>query len=155
MKRILQTLSLGFAVCFLAACDGGVSLLSTLPASTETVVAELGDPFIIHVGQVVVVGPMQLVVKDLKDIRCPSQVLCAEKGFAQLTVEIIESDGSSHTYLMNSDPFYQPQMGVGTRVVPHDGYRIELLDVSPYPELPEDDIHLHAYLLSFLITKEE
>ena len=157
MIKMLRPLFICLAINLLVACDRGTgsSPPDSISSRQGTVVAELGVPFKMRLEQQGIVDSFRLTVADFRDIRCPSEVSCAEKGFAQFTLEIIEGDGPSQTYLMNSDPVYKPEMGLGVSVITHQDYRIEWFAVDPYPETPEKEIPLEDYQITFFITRED
>ena len=149
MKTIFRDLFVCLALLILVGCEGGAQ---TSPP--ETIVVEVDQPFTLQVGQEAVLGELRLRVTEIRDIRCPSEVVCAEKGFAQVSVDITEGDQASQSYLMNSDPFYKADSGVGVNLITHKGYRIELTEVAPYPERPEDKIPLEDYRVTFVISED-
>jgi hypothetical protein len=156
MKTIFRDLFVCLALLILVGCEGGVQTSPPVEATSlpETIMVEFDKPFTLNIGQEAVLGALRLRVTELRDIRCPSEVVCAEKGFAQVSVDITEGDQAPQTYLMNSDPFYKAESGVGVSVITHNGYRIELIEVAPYPKLPEDKIPLEAYRVTFVISED-
>jgi hypothetical protein len=156
MKTIFRNLVVWSAFLILVGCEAGAQTSPPVEATSppETIMVEVDQPFTLQVGQEAVLGALRLRVTELRDIRCPSEVVCAEKGFTQVSVNIAEGDQGPQTYLMNSDPFYKADSGVGVSLVPHNGYRIELIEVAPYPERPVDKIPLEDYRVTFVISED-
>jgi hypothetical protein len=156
LKAIFRNLFAWLALLIFIGCEGGVQTSPPVEATSlpETIMVEPDQTFTLFVGQEAILGELRLWVTELRDIRCPSEVVCAEKGFAQVSVAITEGDQAPQTYLMNSDPFYKPESGVGVSVITHNQHRIELMEVAPYPKLPEDKIPLSAYRVTFVISED-
>lgn len=155
-KKLGVVLFIWMTIVFLVACEAKETVVptETTPPLPKSIEIELNQPYTVHIGQIAVLDEMQLTVTELRDIRCPSEVLCAEKGFVQLSITITTQGQPPQTYLMNSDPFYKPEFGLGSTIITHNDYKIQLVEVEPYPKLPEEVIPLEAYLITFVISKD-
>jgi hypothetical protein len=90
-----------------------------------------------------------------QDIRCPSGVECAEKGFARILIAAQSAGQSPVTYEMNTESFYKAEMGLGVNSIIHSAYNVQLTALDPYPETIGQTIPLEDYRATFVVSKGE
>lgn len=118
--------------------------------------AQLNTPFLVRVGQSATLEDEPVKVRFdavLQDIRCPSKVECAEKGFARIQVEVQVADQEPASYEMNTEPFFKAEMGLGVNKFTHAGYEIQLAGLNPYPEYPDEKLDPMAYEATFVVSE--
>lgn len=112
--------------------------------------ASLDEPFTLAVEQSTTLDEGLTLTFDsvLEDSRCPSQVTCAEAGFARILLEATLSDEEPLTYELNTQPTFE--LGEIT----HGPYTIQLMDLAPYPETPEALPASDEYRLTLVVSKK-
>jgi hypothetical protein len=84
---------------------------------------------VLAIGQSVTVPNTKVTVsfqEVVEDSRCPTGVTCIWAGDAAVKISIKTTDGSASSYTLHTDA----QSG---RAAEHEGYRVELLTVTPHP----------------------
>jgi hypothetical protein len=124
-----------------------LSLLLAPAASAGDI--PLGQPFVLGVGEEVVVGNLPVTLRFdeiLEDSRCPLDVLCFWEGdaAAQLTLGTAGGEETvAELYTANS-PF-------GESSVEFKEHVITLLDVSPYPQFVSQPIDPDTYKVELVV----
>jgi hypothetical protein len=103
-----------------------------------------GDELVIKYGQTIVDRNISIKFQGLgEDSRCPLDVECVWAGNAEIFLQIASAD-STTIYSLNT--FLEPN------IVSHDGYLVELVQVSPYPVAGET-IALESYEIRVALIK--
>jgi len=115
MRTILLLLAVALAGCGSAATE---------PESGSFVMKN-GD-LVIGLGESTTVAGLTITFRDvLEDSRCPRDVVCIWEGNARVQLDLSRSGGPEASILLNTT---QP------RVVVFGAQRVELADVTPYPD---------------------
>lgn len=127
-------------------------LLLTFTACSDAgpVSATLDEPLTLAVDQSTTLDEELTLTFDsvLEDSRCPSQVTCAEAGFARILLETTFSDEEPLTYELNT----QPTSALDE--ITHGPYTIQLVELTPYPETPESLPAPNEYRLTLVVSKK-
>jgi hypothetical protein len=147
-KKILTFVALA-AVLLLLQC-------SDKPTQSEQV--KLGEPFILKVGQTVVVRDENLSItfQDVvSDSRCPTNVLCFWSGIAEVQIRLATKSADTAivtvAILGGSESDFDSRYAGDTL-----GYHIALLRLDPYPDLSMSSGSLHMpepYQATLKITR--
>jgi hypothetical protein len=145
------------ALALLAGCGGGLveePTATPLPDETATltptpgrpgtgptsdpdtvVLAELGQPFTVAVGQTAVVSEdvVVMVVELLEDSRCPADVFCIWAGRVRVLVEV-QAEGQTGQAEVILGALLQDE----TAAPRISGHTVELLEAQPYPLSSQD-----------------
>lgn len=111
----------------------------------------LGKPVTVAVGQSVRLTDALVTItfKDVsEDSRCPKQVNCVWIGRAVLNFSV--QVGSEPAQDVTFSTLHSPD---ATSVTNIHGYRIELVDVQPYPETPDHPISPAQYRATLIVTR--
>jgi hypothetical protein len=119
--------------------------------------ATLSKPFTLGPGESATIPEPGLTLtfaEVIRDVRCPTKVLCAEDGPVEILV-ILQIKGNEATrYEMN--PEQAPEfLGWAPHQVAYHDYLVRLVSVDPHPEMPEDVADFEAYQATFVISLEE
>jgi hypothetical protein len=108
---------LGLLILMLGACKKD---------ATDKLSYQLGTPFQLAIDQKAECscGAPTIVLKDIQDSRCPTDVDCIWAGEVKAVLEV---NGMSMTLGLSPNIEVEPSGSV-------DGYIIELLAVTPYPQ---------------------
>jgi hypothetical protein len=112
---------------FLAACA------APPPAAPEIGEHAFGESFTTPHGRMEWVGKTVLgsLVQVMDDSRCPRQVTCVWQGAAKVRIGVmIHESGIDHQDLELAT------FPEASRIASIGGYRVELIDLAPYPEVP-------------------
>lgn len=112
------------------------------------------DPFEISVGDTAFIEGTDLSIYFshlLSDSRCPANVQCIQAGEAQIFMELYSGDQSS-LQVVALIPGMVPTPHLGNDVVQFQDYRLQLLQLSPYPVNGDENYDESDYtaLVSFL-----
>lgn len=135
---VLSTCSLSLAGC----------VLESRTASGSGV-HNLGDTFVAGVRMQQKIGPELLLSFEevLADSRCPKSVTCVWQGAARVKLKALAPGGSPAPHVVELATAPESE-----RAIDYHGYRIELLDVEPHP-----DVAAHAapmeYTVSLRVTR--
>jgi hypothetical protein len=131
------------ASVLLAGCDAAPSALPDVPPH------RLGETFIAtRQKDEMLEGGFGVAVLDvLEDSRCPKTVTCVWQGAAVVRLSMIDGSGQR-------DPRW---IALATspdarRSFVYEGYRVELVDVMPYPDVPKK-IEPYEYRVSLRVTR--
>lgn len=116
-----------FCLFILAACT------APSPAAPEPSEHAIGESFTTPHGKMEMVGKKVLVslAEVMEDSRCPRRVTCVWQGAAKVRIGVtIQESGIVH---QDVELATFPE---ATRVASIGGYRIELVDLAPYPDAP-------------------
>jgi hypothetical protein len=118
----------------------GMALLWALAACSWTVVprvtAQLNAPVDLRHGWTVFWPQADLTLHFqavLGDDRCPRQVICEWAGEARLQVSVQAGDSPPRRFELSTYPYF------GEDHLLYAGYSLRLVDVSPYPEQPNEE----------------
>jgi hypothetical protein len=123
--------TLAVSLLLLAGCESMPDIGSEIGPDIGS--HRLGETFTVPVGKhEIIKEAMMLAVREVvEDSRCPKQVTCVWQGAARVRVDVIAG----------TDPKTSPRQDIELSTAPANassttigGFRIELLDASPYPE---------------------
>ncbi|HXV42536.1 MAG TPA: hypothetical protein VEC96_05705 [Anaerolineae bacterium] len=161
MRYFLILGNIIFLIVIATACGREASTPDTVvkPTASPIIPAAipLNSPFTLPVGQKAVLENETLTItfeEVRQDIRCPSSVECAEKGFARILIVVQSAGQSPVTYEMNTEPFYKADMGLGVNSIIHSAYNIQLTTLDPYPETIDQTMPLEDYRATFVVFKK-
>ena len=115
--------------------------------SVSPIQVVLGEEFTIKVGQQVRVKDTKLKLTFIsvpQDSRCPSSVVCAWAGNAQLNLEVKKKQNASDISL---NTLLEPKVGK------FKGFKIRLVKLSPYP-VTAGSINPADYEATLVITDQ-
>ena len=107
----------------------------------------LGDEVKLNYGQSIVLEDGALTVEFMSvagESRCPEGVTCVWEGNAEIRVQVSSAE-MTETYALNTT--LNPQF------VEHQGYKIDLLSVDPYP-MYKQSVEFEEYSITLDITEE-
>ena len=117
----------------------------------------LGEPFSLTVGHSATIADQDLTLTFdlvLRDVRCPTEVLCAEEGPVEIIVILQIQGKEAGGFEMN--PKEMPESyGWAPHRVTYQGYQVRLVSVDPHPEMPEDIGDFDDYRATFVVSLEE
>ncbi len=132
MLKIQKLLSIILIVVLTIGCHQ----LNGIPTSQNTnqlpnlIPINLGNQFELKVNQEALIDPEKIKIKFLnveEDSRCPSDVQCVWPGQVKILVKVINQEQDLGEFNLISR--------VGEKAVKtFDGYSIELIEVTPYPQ---------------------
>jgi len=128
----------------LAACD------VPRPIAPDLSAYRFGESIVVPAGGKPVKVEGQLVVSFVslqQDGRCPKQVTCVWQGVAtvNMTTYIERDVGPVHAFQLSTTP-------ESARSETYVGFRIELVDLAPYPETTEK-VDPESYVATFRVTR--
>ena len=115
--------------------------------------ASLGRPVTLAVGQSVRLTDALVTISFAgvgEDSRCPKQVNCFWIGRAVLNFRVQVDGEPAQDVALNT--IHSPE---ATNLAVAGGYRIELTDVQPYPESPDNPISPEQYRATLVVTREQ
>lgn len=121
-------------------------------AQADPIESGLDQEFVLHGGQEVTIRgtDLRLHFTDvLEDSRCPKQVECFWTGQARIAIVAQQGQGASMTLEFNTNP----APGQGMLTIPVGDYTIELKNLDPYPQTPDDSPPLTDYSATLLVRK--
>jgi hypothetical protein len=119
-------------ICFCASCS-------------EVTRPDLGEEITLEFGQIATLRGRDLSVKFerlMADSRCPTGAVCVWEGNAEILLRVISGD-LVEVYSINTT--LEPKQ------VEQDGYHLELISVSPYPDL-SDELTEDEYSITITVT---
>ena len=122
--------------------------VSACPAPTPPAEPSLDQPFTLQVGQTAVLASGALRITFLEvsgDSRCPAHVVCVWGGDAAVRVEARAPASAAQVVLHTHD---------GAAAAPVLNYRVQLLQLSPYPQDP-GRIDPKMYEAKLVVSLEE
>jgi hypothetical protein len=120
------------------------------PARADVPRFNLNEPFTLGGGQDGLLSRDNVRLRFaqvLEDSRCPTQVECFWTGEARIAVSVQPEGSASTTVEFNTNP----APGQTVKVAEVGQYRIELLSLEPYPQMPEDPIPFEDYRASLVV----
>jgi len=87
----------------------------------------------------------RLSFDSLSDSRCPLEAVCVWEGNAEVRLIVQSSEYGSNTFRLNTNETFLTDTMV-------NGFRYELIDVLPYPEV-DQDYELDDYTLQLIISR--
>ena len=125
MRKLILYTGL-YAACICFGCEGNVRLISTLPLNDTTQLANFETKYNFE-------HQLSLRMDSvLNDSRCPTNVECFWEGNAEIRF-VFKVDSLQTPFVLNThggDPFRSDTV--------ISGYKIMLLELSPYPEEPRE-----------------
>jgi hypothetical protein len=113
--------------------------------------AALGKPVTLAIGQSVMLNDALVTItftEVSEDSRCPTKVNCVWTGRATVNLRV-QANGEPAQNIMLST-IHSPEK---TNVAEAGGYRIEMTDVQPYPETPDNPISPERYRVTLTVTR--
>ncbi len=130
--------------------DCGSSVTENSYGESIAEVAHFGQEFKLRVGNQVGFDGGSLKIKFLSvanDSRCPKDVTCVWVGNAEVLLEISESGDIAIVKLNTHKGFQSAREGK------YLGYRVELIDLSPYPHKGKR-IEPTDYVVTLVVSKD-
>lgn len=121
------------AVTIYTGCETDLKLKSTLPLNDSTVLANFETKYNYENNLVLRMDSV------LNDSRCPTNVVCVWEGNAEVRF-LFRVDGIQTDFVLNTNG----GSGFNADTI-ISGYRIKLLDLSPYPEDPGEILQVEYY----------
>lgn len=125
-------------------------VLARLPAGERTadlIAAAVGAPFELALGEQIAVGDsgvsLAFVAVD-EDSRCPSGVSCLWQGRAVVSLELLADGQEAQSFSLAIPGNITPD---APELRPVGGYTLRLVDLAPYPELPDRSIEPYVVTL--------
>ncbi|HHY58601.1 MAG TPA: hypothetical protein GYA08_24555 [Chloroflexi bacterium] len=115
--------------------------------------AEPGQPFELGVGYTAIIGQDVLRVRFdevVTDSRCPRLVVCVQAGEVQLALTVASTGQRPTSYVLGGATDSQGRL-FAPATIAHDGFMVQLLQVTPYPAQPGAAIAADAYLAVFVV----
>lgn len=131
-----------------------ISSSSTLayaqPLDESTTVAKLDFPFHLRINQTAIIKTENVSIQFLdivEDSRCPSDVRCIWAGQVTISVNITKYCDSPHRMNLTVGP-----LGSNSSIGELDNYKIQLLQVQPYPKASTGQINEADYVAVLKIS---
>jgi hypothetical protein len=124
-RRVRAVIAICLASSVLTGCDPAP------PTAPDVPVHRLGDTFTTtrQKGEMFEGGFGVAFLDVMEDSRCPQNVTCVWQGAATVRLSMIAKSGQKEPQWMDLATAPEPK-----RSVLYEGYRVELIDVMPYPE---------------------
>ena len=113
--------------------------------------ATLGKPVTLAIGQSVMLNDALVTIAFTgvsEDSRCPTKVNCVWTGRATVDLRVQANGEPAQNIALST--IHSPEK---TNVTTVGGYRIEMTDVQPYPETPDNPISPDRYRVTLVVTQ--
>lgn len=123
----------------------------TAPPANPAPRATLGKPVVLAIGQSVRLTDALVTINFVnvgEDSRCPKQVNCFWIGRAVLNFNVQVDDQPAQTMTLST--LHSPD---ATDIATVQGYRIELTDVQPQRQTPDNPISPAQYRATLVVTR--
>lgn len=115
--------------------------------------AEPGETFELGVGYTAIIGQDVLRVRFdevAADSRCPRLTVCVQAGDVQVAITVASTGQRPTSYVLGGATDSNGVL-LETAEILHDGFTVQLMQLTPYPEYPDTPIAADAYVAVFAV----
>ncbi|RMG18780.1 MAG: hypothetical protein D6730_22425 [Bacteroidetes bacterium] len=127
-----------------------LALMAALAGCSKPEEIELGETFSLNFEQKKQIPSEGLEVQFLRvtaDTRCPTNVTCVTAGFVTVEIQLWKAGQDLGTHSVSKGE------GIDAPYTEVDAYRVELIDVHPYPTDPQPPIPQESYSIELRVNR--
>jgi tetratricopeptide (TPR) repeat protein len=122
--------------------------VTVIIASAPPIEAQLEQPVSLPLGRMAHFDEADLILvfqSVLEDSRCPRQVECFWSGQVRIMIQVQQKGTEATPFELNTNPPLKQD------TISYAGYDVQLLQIDPYPEAPDQPIPPEAYQATFIV----